>query len=309
MCGINFKNKFSELIRDNILDKNELAQLNTLAKDARINDKELARHIINDLNRFKDTTNLTYNLSDPLGKVEQLEFTITPAYSENEKIPGKNMLEVISNISQNDSLDETNDDGNRCAAGSIVNAYLLMGGSFDSLASKFSIDKELTYKNVHLAQEKIYDLSNIDDKPGIDMDLSYSYSQGTGKISDAVYKGELENVSQKIGIEINPLLGITVTTINNRSQSVKDFMQNNPNSVLQVGIYMNTKTGDLHSPSNTKPQNHSVLIFKRDDKFYLADTGTTTNGSGNSLREITKEHFSGFVENSQGTVHGLKIKK
>lgn len=309
MCTINFKNSFVSSVKDKVLDKNELLQLNELAKNPKIKDKELAKYLINDLNRYKDTTNLIYNLGGPMGKVEQISFLLTPAYSENEKIPGKNILEIVSNISQTDTLTETDGEGSRCVAGSTLNAYLLLGGSFDSIASKFDVDKELTYKNVHLVQEKIYDMANLDNQPGLAMGDSYSYNPATGKISGIEYNGEIKDALQKIGIEAKPLLGENINSINDRSKAVNEFMKSNPNGVLQVGVYMDTSTGNLHSPSDTKVQNHAVLIFKRNDKYYLADTGTNTNGAGKSLTEISKENFAGFAQYTSGTVHGLKMKQ
>lgn len=309
MSEISFRNRFIEAAKDQIIDKTELSELNELAKNPKLADKSLAKYVTADLNRFKDTTNLTYTINDPMGKTQQLKFTFTPAYSENELIPGKNMMEIISNITQGDTLNETTSDNSRCAAGSLLNAYLLMGGTFDSVAEKFGVEKQLTYKNVHLVQDKIYTMSNKDSNPGLTMGATYSYMHGSGKIVDPKYDGELGESSKKIGIDIKPIFGETIKTINDRSKTVAEFMKNNPNSVLQVGVYMDVSTGDLFSPTEQKASNHSVIIFKRDDKFYMADTGSLSNGTGKSLREITKEHFAGFVEYSTGTVHGLTMKK
>jgi hypothetical protein len=307
MSDISFKNKFTEFAKDQVIDKKELSELSNIAKNPNIKDKNLAKYVINDLNRFKDTTQLTYNIKDPLGKIEELKFIFSPTYTENELIPGKNILEIVSNISQSDNLTQTNDDGNRCGAGSLLNAYLIMGGDFATIAQKFSIDKELTYKNVHLMQEKIYDISNTDSKPGLESGFNYTYESNSGKIKNSSYDGELSETSKKLGIDIISLLGETSQSIYIRDKSVSEFMNANPKGVFQVGVHMDTETGDLFSPTDQKTQNHSVLVFKRDDKFYLADTGTTTNGAQNSLKEITNEQFSAFVKYTHGSVNALKM--
>lgn len=309
MSEISFKNKFIELAKDNLIDKKELSELNNIAKNTNIKDKEIANFVINDLNRYKDTTKLTYNLNDPINRNQQISFTLSPTYSEEEIITGKNILEIISNISQSDNLPETNDDGNRCAVGSLVNAYLLMDGDFKNIAEKFSISKEFTYKNVHLLQEKIYDTANTDSRPGIESGYSYSYNPSSGKITSVKYSGELEQVAAKAGIEIKAITGSSVQDLYNRQEAVSEFMKNNPKGVFQVGVHLDTKTGDLYTPTTDKPQNHAILAFKKDNKYYLSDTGTTTNGANKGVREITKDQFSSFVERTGGTVNGLTMKK
>lgn len=309
MSEISFKNSFIELAKDNLIDKKDLSELQNIAKNTKIKDKELANHVINNLNRYKDTTKLSYSLNDPIGKTQQINFTFTPTYSEDEKIPGQNILEIVSNISQSDNLNETNDDGNRCAVGSLVNAYLVMGGDFKNIADSFSINSDMTYKNVHLLQEKIYDTANTDSRSGIKSGLSYSYNPTNGKITNIKYEGELSQVTAKIGVEMKPIAGPTIQDLYNRKDSVADFMKNNPKGVFQVGVHMDVNNGDLFTPTADKPQNHAILAFKKDEKYYLLDTGTTTNGDNRGLREINKDTFSAFVERTGGTVYGLSMKR
>ncbi|MFN8576403.1 MAG: hypothetical protein U0354_06060 [Candidatus Sericytochromatia bacterium] len=309
MSEINFKNKLIEFTSDKVLDRKELEQLNSLAKNPNLKDKTLANYVINDLNRFKDTTNLSYTLNEPMGKAIQLNFTFSPTYSEDDLIKGKDILEIVSNISQSDNLKETNDDGNRCAASAFLNAYLLMDGKFEDISQQFSISKDLTYKNVHLVQEKIYDMANTDSKAGINSGLTYNYNTKSGEISDINYKGELSEVSKKIGIDIKPLLGKNVQDIYNKKEAIDSFFANNPKGVLQVSVHLDTKTGDLYTPAQNKPENHAVLMFSRNNKFYLLDTGVVTNGAGKALRELNKEQFSAFTETTSGNVLGLSMKR
>lgn len=309
MSEISFKNTLIEYTKDKILDRKELEQLNNLAKNPNLKDKSLANYVINDLNRFKDTTNLTYTLNEPMGKSIQLDFAFSPTYSEDDLIKGKDILEIVSNISQSDSLKETNDDGNRCATSAFLNAYLLMDGKFETISQQFSLPKDLTYKNLHLLQEKIYDLANTDSKAGINSGFTYSYNTSSGQISDVAYKGELSELSKKIGIDIQPIVGENVQDIYNRKDAINTFFANNPKGVLQVTVHLDTKTGDLHTPSQSKPENHAVLMFSKNNKFYLLDTGITTNGSGKALRELTKEQFSAFSEKTSGNVFGLSMKR
>ena len=86
------------------------------------------------------------------------------------------MVEAIANISQNDKLSSTFNDNNRCGAASMINAYLLLGGSFADAAGKFNLEKDFTYKNVHLLQEKLYEYANSDNKAGLVSSYRYFYN-------------------------------------------------------------------------------------------------------------------------------------
>jgi hypothetical protein len=107
--GLSFKNKFFEYTNDKVLDKNELKNLADLNKN-KPSDSRLGDAVLADLSKYKNTTKMHYSF-DP---AQDVDFTFTPTYAEKDRITGRDMYQVVSNISQSDTLDQTKSDGDRC---------------------------------------------------------------------------------------------------------------------------------------------------------------------------------------------------
>ncbi len=306
MDNISFRDKFIEYIKnDDVLDKDEIESLKNMAKNPKVKDHQLAENIIKDLDKFGEITNLNYTLMEGARKYD-LKFVFSPNYSEKNKILG-NKYEVVANIAQGDNLRETDDDSFRCGAGSLLNAFILLDGDFSKLAHSYGVETELTYKNTHLLQEKIYDFVKETDGDGLHSSYSFSYDL-RGKISNIVPKGEIFNATKSIGLNLQVLIGAYRETINKKSEAVNKFLTENPNGVLQVGVHMDTKTGQISNPEK-EGQNHFVVIFKKDEKFFVADTGQLENGAGKNVRELSQNEFENLTNNTTGTIHGLTMQK
>ncbi len=234
-------------------------------------------------------------------------FSKIQQYNEETKIPGNNMFEIISHISQNDKLNETNNDGFRCGAASLVNAFLLMGGNFEKITSKFSLENKITYKNIHLLQEKIYNFANRDKNIGLVSSYRYYYDN-TGKIYSSESNGEMYDAAGLLDLKIKPIIGSSVSSIYQRKTAVELFFKNNPQGVLQVSVCLNMETGDISGASKETP-NHFIIIFKRDDGFYIADTSQRNNGDGNHITKLTETRINDLVFNTVGIISGLTLKE
>lgn len=226
-------------------------------------------------------------------------------YQEEQLIPGKNIYEVISNISQKDKLDETIYDSYRCGAGSLVNAYMLLGGKFEKLSKKFSMNSELTYKNIHIIQDKLYKDAKANDKIGLESSFIYHFNN-SGKITSTKPIGEMNNAAGEIGLKITPIIGNTVKTIDNKKESVNSFLDKN-NGVLQVSVYLNPNTGEL-SNNHLGIQNHYVTVFRHDNNFYLADTGQIYNGRASNLKELSENEIDELIYNTPALISGITLK-
>lgn len=303
-----FENSFRQFVKDGVLDKNEFNKLKDLAKNPNLDDKSVAEEMVGALGRYKDSKKIEYEIGDSkTKKVEVLSFDFTPNYTEDDKIEGSTPFEIVSNISQNDTLKETRNDDNRCNASSLLNAYLLMDGKFDSLAKKLGVGTDLTYKNVHLLQEKIYNLGNTNGKDGISSGFEYDYTVSTGKITKATLKGELPVLLDKLGFKSVPIHGDNIKTITQNKNAVDNFFKENPRGVLDVGVYM-TKSGALIS-ANQSGQNHAILVFKKDNDFYLADTGKGGNANRSHIKKLSNEEMNNLVYNTKGVINGLTLNK
>lgn len=303
-----FENSFRQFVKDGVLDKNEFNKLKQLAKTPNLDDKSVAEEMVGALGRYTDSKKIEYEIGDSKNKkVEVLSFDFTPNYNEEDKIEGSTPFEIVSNISQSDTLAETRNDDNRCNASSLLNAYLLMDGKFDSLAKKFGVGTDLTYKNVHLLQEKIYNLGNTDGRDGISSGFEYNYTLSTGKITKSTLKGELPVLLDKLGFKTVLIHGDNLKTITHNKSAVDNFFKENPKGVLDVGVYM-TKNDSLIS-ANKLGSNHTVLVFKKDNDFYLVDTGKGGNANRNHIKKLSNEEMNNLVYNTKGVINGLTLNK
>lgn len=306
---INFTKKFIEFASEGYLDKNKFQYLKELANSNKIQnrDRDAARQTIKNLSKFTERIRLQYTIEDINNKkTTKLDFVFTPTYSENEKISGKNVYEMISNISQKDNLSETKADDDRCGTASLLNAYLIMGGNFEKLTKEFGLKNIITYKNIHLLQEKLYNIANIDKKSGIYSGFKYK-TFFNGYITDIRPSGEIVFASDKIGIEVMPLIGKTLDTIDEKKEAIEDFFQKKTNGVLQVGVYLELKNGKLLKPTPNQEQNHFITVFKLNNDYYLSDTSPVNNGDGKNIRKLTKQELSDLLYNTSGIINGLSL--
>ncbi|MFN8673824.1 MAG: hypothetical protein U0457_17310 [Candidatus Sericytochromatia bacterium] len=302
--NFSFTNRFIEFANDGVLNKKELEDLKTIANDPQIKDKYVANHVLKDLDSFNKTTNVEYSLTDDKGVFRNVKFKYTPSYNELDKVYGRNNFEKIANISQSDALPETLNDGNRCAASSLLNSYIYQGGDFAKLAQKLGVEQDFTFKNVHLLQEKIYTTANKEGE-GLSTGLSYSYNPITKKITKAEVTGEIVEAARSVGLEIIPLNGSNVNTLNQRKEKVDEFFAKYPNASLQIGIHLDTSSGDLYSVNQQYPENHAVTIVKKDNEFYLVDTGQINNGANDNATKLTPNQMQAFVYSTSANVNGI----
>lgn len=305
----NFRKKFIEFARnDQVIDKNEMNQLKKIARNTSSYDREFAVEVLNNLGKYKKRIRLTYTLNEITSNGDiDLEFSFTPTYSENEIISGKNTMEIVANISQKDTLPETKADEDRCGPASLINAFIIMGGNFSKLASKIGINKEFTYKNLHLLQEKIYNLANSDGAPGIESGYKYTSDQETGKIYNIRGSGEIMTAAQKIGLAVKPILGSNMNTIYHRKPEIEKFFIENPRGVLQVGVHLDLITGSITSPTDNKPQDHSIIVFKMNNAYYMADSSGLNNGNGENVKKFTGSDLNSILYNTIGIINGLTL--
>lgn len=301
---VSFRNRFIEYTRDKVLDKNEFTKLSDLQKNEKPKDYRLGDAVLTDLSKYKNTVQMNYTF-DP---TQDIKFTFTPTYAEKDRITGRDMYQVVSNISQNDTLEQTKSDGDRCAASMLLSAYLIMGGSFEDVAKKFGIDKELTYENVHLLQDKIYQKANTDNQEGLTSGFKYSYKGTSKEITKVEATGEMYKIAPELNIKFTPMLGSSVDRINQRKDNIDKFFLSNPKGTLNVGVHLEEATGDILPPDNNlRPQNHAVLVFKRDEKFFMADSGKINNGDGRNIKQLETNEVTSLVYNTQGVVNSMTL--
>lgn len=302
----NFRTTLIQLSQDKVIDRVDLERLREVGakvredkKTAKSDDAWIAKQVLGYLDKFTDATNIRYGIPG-----QTLEFTLTPAYSESDRIPGDSVRAQLSYVSQSDNLPETDDDHQRCGAASLMNAYLLLGGDFFEASRRLGLDNssELTYGNLHRAQEALFDAA---DSGGNGLSSSFSYTHRKGDIVSVTLNGEVTTALDKLGLKGEPLLGSTIKTMHDRTEAVKAFWEKSPEGVLLTGVYLDTATGALRSPGDNEAQNHFVTVFRDSAGHYLLDTGASDNGRGNSLHNLSPEQIDGFVNRTSGHVIGV----
>lgn len=217
---------------------------------------------------------------------------------------GINAFDIVANTSQRDYIPETINDKFRCGSSSLLNAYFLLGGDFQYIADKFEIDNVLSYKSIHIAQDKIYSYAKTDDREGLESSYIYSYDK-QGNIKKVVAKGELFKAAEMMKLSVKPLLGNNVKTINDKKESVNNFFANHK-GVLVVSVYLDLNTGEIKSLSE-KENNHYVTVFKQNDQFFLADTGKSNTGKNSNITTLTEEQVNNFIYNNPSIVNGITL--
>ncbi|HEY9843667.1 MAG: hypothetical protein ACAI44_24200 [Candidatus Sericytochromatia bacterium] len=299
----NFRTSLIQLSRDGVIDRADLQQLRAAGKRARkgSDDAWMAQQVLAFLDKYTEARHIRYGIPG-----QKLDFEFTPAYAESDAIPGESVRQKLSRVSQADNLAETDDEGNRCGAASLLNAWLLLGGNFSEAATRLGLsapDGELTYAQLHTAQEALFDAVNTDGSDGLS--TSYSITYRGNEVVALEPRGEIWDAIGKLSLNGELLLSRKVDALHQRQEIVSDFWQRHPEGVLLTGLYLDAATGAMRSPSADERQNHFVLVFQDADKRYLLDTGASDNGVGNSLHELSPEQFEGFVYQSSGSVIGL----
>lgn len=307
-----FRPAFAQAAADKLIDRSELQQLRELKSQLQktapgSEEARVASRTLQNLDSYKGTTRVNQPVQQADGKTVYFDFSLTPTYSEKERIPGKNRLEIVANLSQGDSLPDTIEDNSRCAASTLVNAYLLLGGDFAALPDKLGLkldNHDLTYENVHRVQEALYTQANVQGGKGLNIADSNRYEPGTGRITRPEIVGESRIAANKLGLTTHALMGPTRETMTQREQAVKDFIAKYPKAPMYVTVHGGPP---VTAPADFEKYDHAVTIYHEKGKFYLLDTGVNDNGASRALSVLSPDRVKELLYDNKGFVFGLSL--
>lgn len=302
-----FIQRLQHLTQDNYLDRGEFQSLKTYQQELKTQKTPatyVGDQVLKSLESYEQRTHIRFRLPAPVNTVS---FDFTPAYSEQDVLPGKNIEDRLSHVSQKDNLLTTDDEGSRCAAASVLSAFLLSGGSFADALKKLDLPMApvLNYENMHLAQEKLYDLSNQDGSPGLSLSASFRYQNSSGRITQVTAHGEVLDAAKTLGLKAEAILGSTRDTRYERREQIESFFARNPRGNLVVSVHLNTATGEVLPADDTHAVNHAVVVYKRQGVYYMLDSGGSYNGMGNSRKTLSLSEMSALTFTSTGSIFGL----
>ncbi len=300
-----FEQQLLTFLDDSVLDLPEYQSLQQAARQ-RLNpqDKHLAKDFMDFMSKQKRFIKITYIYFRQRQKV-QLKFVFAPTYSESQILVGSSSREILSKISQNDTLHETQSDSHRCGSAALLSAHYLLYGSFDNALKQLQIESPvLTYKTIHLAQERLYTYSNTDQQDGLVSSFRYTY-YSDGRVVNPISEGEVSRGAQLLGLKSIPLIGPSRDRLTDRHETVMKLWKTQPAPLL-VGVYLDINTGQVRPPDERKyKQNHFVLVFPQAGKYWMLNSGVLDNGNGSALTPLNTSQVKQFVLKSPGSVQAL----
>ncbi|MBT9546482.1 MAG: hypothetical protein IV090_13920 [Candidatus Sericytochromatia bacterium] len=307
-----FRQAFVQAASDKLIDKPELNQLRQIKNDLQktapgSEPARVAARTLQSLDSYTGTTRVNQPIAQADGKPLYYDFKFTPTYGEAEAVPGKTPLEIVSHLSQGDELAETKQDNVRCAAATVLNAYLLLGGKFEDLPAKLGLKLEssdLTYGNAHRVQEAIYLKANVNGGDGLNISDSNRYDFQIGRITRPEVVGESRIAANLLGLKTHALMGPTREKMTEREPAVKAYLAQNPKAVF----YLTVQGGPpVRAPQEYDKYNHAVTVYHEKGKFYLLDTGVNDNGAGRAMKPLNPAQVKELLYDNKGYVFGLSF--
>jgi hypothetical protein len=297
---------------DGVLDRQDYKQIRQEAKKtAQMDpeDQQLSRHFLGFISKHKQFVKITYRFYRSSNDATRLDFFFAPNYTETEQVPGNTWPEVLSHISQNDTLAETQQDRFRCGASALLSAHFLLKQEFSTAFSLIGVPLKLprpTYQEVHLAQEALYNYANSDGKPGLVSAVRYAiYSDG--RVSNPVSEGEIQKGAELLKLNLEPLIGATRKSLHQRKDVVQRFWRKYPQGVLLVGVYLDDQSGDVFPPSRSQIQNHFMLVFRQKNDYFWVNSGVSDNGGGQALKKMSAADLQRFLYATTATLQGATL--
>jgi hypothetical protein len=302
-----FDEALTQYVKDKVLDSREYQALYDLYRSRRLQgtDARLAEHFMGFMQKQKQFIRINYTYYQAKKRVN-IAFSFSPTYAEDNLLTGSTYRDVLGKISQNDLLPETLSDSHRCGAASLLAAHFLLYGNFNEAFKRLKMgNPPLSYRSIHLAQDRLYNYANTDKEPGLVTLFRYEYFND-GRIQNPRSEGEVKRAAELMGIQNTPLVGPNKDRIFDRKDAVEAFWSVNPRSPLLVGVHLDTKTGVVYPPDERKRvQNHFVVVFQEDGQYWLANSGVLDNGSNTALYVLNARNFDAFVLRTTGTLEAL----
>ncbi|MGE3728886.1 MAG: hypothetical protein AB7I41_25285, partial [Candidatus Sericytochromatia bacterium] len=141
-----FADLLVNLTADGVLDRQDYKHIRQEAKKTAqmdSEDKQLSRHFLGFISKHKQFVKITYRFYRSSNEATRLDFFFAPNYTEIDQIPGTTWPEVLSHISQNDTLSETQQDRYRGGASARFSAHFLLKQEFASAFNRIGVPLKL----------------------------------------------------------------------------------------------------------------------------------------------------------------------
>ncbi len=230
------------------------------------------------------------------------------AYNEKDVLPGKTMEEKLKHISQIDKLADTDNDYARCSASASLNAYLVMGGDWGALSTRYNLDNALTFEAVHQLQDTLLRIADSDGEPGIYGSFKPKWNKKNKLDGWYMPKGvELPDVLNAFGFTYEPLLGPTKDKEYSKRDRVEQFFKENPRGAILMGVHEVMETGESKPVGEGAPGNHYIICYKRDNEYHFLDTWRKPGVYSNGI--FSQEQVETMLFDTRNLLLGLAFEK
>ena len=215
-------------------------------------------------------------------------------YRETDLIPGAAMVDRLKQVSQRDLLEETKADEVRGGPAAMLDAYLLLGGDWASVAGRLKVGDAFTFENVHRAQEALYDLANQDGKPGVIVAYQPDWDDNDGKLRgwDLRPTDEAHRVFDFLGLEFAPLYGPFKERLAQKRASVEAALAESAPVVLIVEDVAAAR---------------SAVVYRREGVYFMLDPSVKVGQF--ALRRMSDEEVRAMVFETINPVISVRLKR
>lgn len=294
-----FEAVFQRAIADQVLDKQDLTELEILARaPLEPEDRFLAAQLFEMFRQYPSVVRLSFGYTFS-HQYKRVNFVLTRSYAESDRLPKASPAQMLAQISQQDALAETQSDGVRCGAAALMAAAFLYDGRFYRVDSA-----NLNYHQLHLAQEALYQLSNVDGIEGLNQ--SVEYLQQGNWLRAIRNQGEINTAASLLNLKLTPLPLELPDTPLMRARLLRRIWDQDPQSSLLTGVFL-SGDGKILAPNRfDRLQNHFVLIFRQAGRLWIYNSGQPDNGLGTNAHPMRPDEIKELLLGTIGIINVVR---
>ena len=225
---------------------------------------------------------------------------------ETDTLSTASPLARVAYLTQLDRLDDTRSDEARCSAAASLNAFVLLGGSIDSVARLFGLPLDHTIGTAHRVQDRLYLHADVDGVAGV-LGSTKPVTDATGAIVAARRSAgdEFHRVLDVVGLRAEPLFGATLKTVGVRDSAVNAYLRTRENAVFIVGADADLSRGARPSRAPTAASaNHYIVIARLNRAWYKVDSWY--RAGQRTVSPLTEAEVRGFLHRTPVTPYGVE---
>ncbi|WP_396624542.1 S9 family peptidase [Luteitalea sp.] len=224
---------------------------------------------------------------------------------ETDTLSTSSPLARVAYLTQLDRLDDTRSDDARCGAAASLNAFVLLGGSIDTVARLFGLPPDHTIATAHRVQERLYLHADVDGVAGaIGSTKPVTDASGAIVSSRRSASDEFHRMLDVLGLDAEPLFGVTLATVAERDRAVHEYLRRNAHAVFIVGADADLGKGARPSRAPTAGSaNHYIVVARVDGAWQKVDSWYRPGQR--TVSRLTEAEVRGFLHRTPVTPWGI----